>query len=672
MRADPIAYSRAAAISLFGLGVQLGLGALLVVYAIFARDQAAMTAAFYVALGSLVWAGLALVYHQHKLERLETIEQTALTESGGADASVFQGLGDELRVAGRRLAWMHRLFLPALSLAMAIGLIAVGLLRFFSGRAALNEEEFTQPTQTGWAIAVSLAIAVIGFVFARFVAGMAKQSEWSNLRGGASTVVGAALVALALAIAHFVAFLGNDVVLRYLHVAIPIFMIALGGEIVFNFVLNLYRPRRAGETPRPAFDSRILGFVAAPDRLAESLGEAISYQFGFDVSESWFYRLLSRTIVLLLGTGIIVLWGLSALAVVGPDERGLVLRFGALQREVASGLHLKLPWPFESVERYPALSVTTLEIGSPAPEEGQPILWTNRHVEPGRAEVQFIVQPTSSINEAVRARDLAVAVVEAPLQFTVSNLTEFEQLAQNGVREPLLRAIASRALMQHLSTMSVDDIVGEGRRSATAAVRERVEREFDELDAGVDLLFMGVTSAHPPRDDDVARSFENVVLAEQRRETQVERAQAYRVRRLTEVAGDAELASAILAQLDRLEGMIDSDAAQEDITEQELRVEALLARAGGQAADTILAARADRWERHMGERGRAVRHEGLVEAYRAAPSVFKADAYFGALAAMAADARVYITATPAEIVWKLEDVDAIGGLPTPAAQPKEN
>lgn len=671
MRADPIAYSRAAAIGLSGLGVQLALAAMLLVYALFARDHSAMTAAFYVALGSIVWGGLALVFHQNKLERLEAIEQDALSESGGADASVFTNISDELRVAARRLAWMHRLFLPGLSLPLAAGFIGVGLLRFFSGRPHLDETEFVAPEMTGWAIAVSLAIAVVGFVFARFVAGMAKQPEWSNLRAGASAVVGAALVGLALAIAHFIEFLGNDVALRYLHVAIPVFMIALGGEILFNFVLNLYRPRRPGETPRPAFDSRILGFVAAPDRLAESLGEAISYQFGFDVTESWFYRLLSRTAVLLVGTGLIVLWGLSSLAVVGPDERGLVLRFGSLQREVASGLHLKMPWPLETVERYPALAVTTLEIGSPAPDETQPILWTNRHIEAGRAEVPFIVQPTATLGD-VRARDLAVAVVEAPLQFTVSDLSAFERLAQDGAREPLLRAVASRALMQKLSTLSVDEIVGDGRRNATPALRAAVEREFEAMNAGVEVLFMGVTSAHPPRDEDVAKSFENVVIAEQRRESLVERSEAYRVRRLTEVAGDAQLAQEILRELDALERMTDAGAEPERITEQELRVEALLARAGGQAADTILAARADRWERHMGERGRAVRHEGLVQAYRAAPQVFKADAYFAALREMAADARVYITATPAEIVWKLEDLEAIGGLPTPAAQPKEN
>ena len=73
----------------------------------FARDPAGLSAAMYLGFGVLVWLSLALVYHQHTLERLEAIEQDALSASGGADSSVFDRAGDELRPAAGRLAWMH-------------------------------------------------------------------------------------------------------------------------------------------------------------------------------------------------------------------------------------------------------------------------------------------------------------------------------------------------------------------------------------------------------------------------------------------------------------------------------------------------------------------------------------------------------------------------------------
>ena len=42
-------------------------------------------------------------------------------------------------------------------------------------------------------------------------------------------------------------------------------------------------------------------------------------------------------------------WLMSGLFIVQPDEQGVVLRFGALARNLPPGLHYHLPWPIESV-----------------------------------------------------------------------------------------------------------------------------------------------------------------------------------------------------------------------------------------------------------------------------------------------------------------------------------
>ena len=223
----------------------------------------------------------------------------------------------------------------------------------------------------------------------------------------------------------------------------PLAMAALGVEVLLNFVLNLYRPRRKGEAPKPAFESRVLSFLAAPDRLAESVGGAISYQFGFDVTESWFYRLLSRTLGLLFISGGVVLWALSSIAVVQPNERALVLRFGSLQREVGPGAHLKYPWPVETLEVYSASAVNELQVGAHAPEGNEPILWTNDHLG-NRREQFMIVQPTREAGDIAGPRDLSLIAVEAPVHFTVRDLTKFDALAEPGSRQTLLRSVAER------------------------------------------------------------------------------------------------------------------------------------------------------------------------------------------------------------------------------------
>ena len=95
-------------------------------------------------------------------------------------------------------------------------------------------------------------------------------------------------------------------------------MLLLAAEIALNFVLNLYRPRRPGEVPRPAFDSRILSLFAAPDSIVRSINEAVNYQFGFDITSSWGYQLLLRSGVWLLVFAVGILVALSSIVVVEP------------------------------------------------------------------------------------------------------------------------------------------------------------------------------------------------------------------------------------------------------------------------------------------------------------------------------------------------------------------
>ncbi len=58
-----------------------------------------------------------------------------------------------------------------------------------------------------------------------------------------------------------------------------------------------------------------------------------------------------------------VLWGLSGIFVVEPDELGVVLRFGQYVRQVPPGLNYHLPSPIETVLTPKALKVNQIDIG---------------------------------------------------------------------------------------------------------------------------------------------------------------------------------------------------------------------------------------------------------------------------------------------------------------------
>ncbi|MCH7891964.1 MAG: polymer-forming cytoskeletal protein [Gemmatimonadetes bacterium] len=134
----------------------------------------------------------------------------------------------------------------------------------------------------------------------------------------------------------------RDTQVNFIAYAIPVCMFIMAAEIIFNFVLNLYRPRVADEVPRPAFDSRVLSLLSAPDSIVKSINEAVNYQFGFDVTSSWGYQLLLRSFFWLLAFGAGVLVLLNTMVVVEPHQQAVRLRGGEIVGDVHSSELLEL------------------------------------------------------------------------------------------------------------------------------------------------------------------------------------------------------------------------------------------------------------------------------------------------------------------------------------------
>ena len=686
MRADYLTYRTATSVSIRGLVLQLSFAVALTVYAFLGSDFAALTAAMFAGVGVLAWLVLAVVYDQHRRERVEAMEVDALAQSPVGGASAFEAR-DDFRPAAKRLAGLYRFFVPIASLVIGGMLVGLGILRFSQTRNLVSPDAGFLPKLPAWALGLGLAIAAAGFVFARYAAGMAKHPAWANLRAGAAFAVGSAIFGLAMAVAHFVDYAGPNVVVRYLPVLIAVAMVVVGAEVFLNFLLGIYRPRKAGETPRPAFDSRLLGFAAAPDRIAQSISEAVNYQLGFNVTSGWFYQLLSRWGLRLTGAGVLLLWLMSAVVVIRPHQRGMILRFGEVVREdVGPGAHLKAPWPIDRVyvpeylvkdamgiSRVTDRTVTgirTLQLGTSPPGTKEPILWTNEHV--GDEVYQFVratgaaAAPVADGGLAGGAElaDLAMVSVEIPLQYVVSDVRRFDELTTPDDRDALLRTVAQREMTGFFQQATLDDVLGGKRRAMSEALKERIQGAYDALGvagpdgkargAGVQIVHVGISSVHPPKA--AAAAFETPVQADQRREAVLEAARADEIESLTKVVGEVALARRIVAELDALDRLKEASGAAEAVREQELVVQRLLEGAGGEAAEKLAGARADRWERHMLARGRAARYQGQLALYAASPELYRATTYFDALRASMAGARVYIASEGVENQWYQVDL----------------
>ena len=552
--------------------------------------------------------------------------------------------------------------MPAISISITIALVAIGVLvlRFLGQTDHQDDMQQTVVLQTqyvGWALAVSMGFALVSFIYSRFVAGMANVPAWTNLRGGSAWMVGNTVVLLALSVGLLFRFFENEQVLLAVCWGIPIFMFAVAAEIVVNFILNLYRPRLHGESPRPAFDSKTLSMFASPDSLVRSINEAINYQFGFDITSSWGYQLMLRSATWLLVLGAIVLLAMSSMIIIEPTQQAVRLRQGALSGDVYSpGVMFKLPWPLETAEIYDVTRVRELDLTFKWKQERRVILWTddyNKHavVKPK----PFIVN--EHLNDSQSSQDdvLSLVDVRAVIKYRISNdhLLDWIQFGSEEVdrrsrltqREMAILAFSQNTLTSLFQTVSLTDIIGQGRGALSKEVATQLQAALDAQQSGVEIISIDMPLVAPA--GGAAESFEELSVAMQGEERLVTAATGYAKSILTRTAGDPEFVDSIVTavanyndarnQWDSIRREDESDTTkvqQAKVNMDSLQTIAidLIHKGNGLAAAKIRDARVEKWTSWMDTWANASRVSGQASAFRAAPELYKQRMYMSVLA----------------------------------------
>ncbi len=646
MRTDHHAYQRAARVSAFGLLLQAGIGLTLLILGRLLGDTTLQFASYYVLVGGLIWISLIVLFQQHKLEQLEALEHDEFDEEGFSAGSAFASEADEdIRVARKRLRRLHQIGMPIASLVIAtvLGLLAWRLFAWL-GRERMSDLaeviSFDTTANRGWALAICLAFAAISFIFSRFVAGMAKQAAWSNLRGGAAYMVGNALVLLAVAIGIIFRFFDNDQVIYGVAYAVPAFMVFVGAEIVLNFLLNLYRPRIPGEFPRPAFDSKVLSLLSAPDSLVRSINEAVNYQFGFDVTSSWGYQLLLRSFGKLIAFSVIVIVLMNMVVIVEPEQKAVKLAGGRIVNETVydSGLVWKLPWPLQTVEIVNVSEVRKLKLTATAFGRNQIDLWQSQ-MESDLEFEPFLVtwDPRSAAESAAGQADFvsdqyALVDAEISVQYRVKdgdgllNYLQFSsderaRRARISEREQALKALALREITQKMAQLELDDAIGDRRAEVARVLRDQVQASFDANGTGVEVVAVTVTMLRPAGES-IAAWVSLPVDKEARKEILAVQ-QGQLLQGLASAVGDPEKADVISAAIDAYDALIEAGADDEALAEQRLEIEALITAAGGEVAQAINIAERDRWVTQLGALARRNEVLGERAIFEAAPEIYK-------------------------------------------------
>lgn len=582
--------------ALFGLILQLAAFAVILVLAHFLDENfvqnrrwntasALHQLAWYVLGGAPIWLIALLIFRQRELAELEAIDLEQLRRekraTGGGEGMFDEGGGASLgfRVAENRLQWMQKWYVPAFGLLVALYLIFNGWRRWRVLPARIDDRQAWDTLANVPMGMILLSIIMLFLLFySRYTSGMGRVPGWQLLRACGSYMLGNALAAIAVVVCLGIQlYTGSEWALRWLAYLLPGLMVLLGAETLLNFILDIYRPRAPGTEPRAAFDSRLLGLISEPGGIAHSIAEAINYQFGFQVSQTWFYQLLQRRFPLLLWSGILALWALTWFVVVQPDELAIIELNGRpvnAEQPLEPGFHWKWPWPFAVAHKYNVGQLHQLFVGGKTddiqpPSAGAVVLWTDeKHGESGSnkapfEEFNFIVARRGGGAESRPATQAAGAdtgeksVPVHLLRMTVAiqyrilpaQLNAFSRTAADP--QTLLRNLAWQELVRHNAAANVDALLGEQRTTAGETLRRRINARLRRLDLGLEVVYVGLQDVHPEKT--VAEAFRNAIGAEQEKISAIRKARVDEEQKLSRVAGGKAKALALVQALNNIQ-----------------------------------------------------------------------------------------------------------------------
>lgn len=546
-----------------GLVLQLALVGLVFVLWRVAGTTVSQVALWLIIAPVPLWLMTILMFYCQWLARREEEQIKQLAARADRSESIFQEEQASLRIAANRLRWMERYLVSVFTLLIAAYHITVGLLLL-----RWVEQNITGIAVTVPASSMFFAVggAFIAFLFSRYTIGMAEVAEWRLLRAPGSylfTNMGVLLLIAAALAGDYYGWKGLDKAVSYI---LPIFMIIIGGELVLNFILDLYRPRVPTVEVRYSYDSRLLNLIATPESIAHSIAEAVNYQFGFEVSRTWFYQLLQRSLVPLLLASGVVLWLMTSIVIVHEGEQYVVLHLGKRypQRllKPRPEPYLVWPWPIDQTRKFETGKVHEIILGVGARRKetfirGKRVyLWTQEHGERTELDTLVAIPPSEGTRRYENAPSVCLVKLVVAVYYQITDPYKFGYTVTNP--EKLLEGIAYREMITYAASATLDERLAEkegkirpqgimsfGRTKAASELQERITAAVDRLDLGVKILHVELLSCHPPKE--AAPAFEGIIAAERERDKLQYQAQSKANKMLAAVAGDPAEAL-ILAQ----------------------------------------------------------------------------------------------------------------------------
>jgi membrane protease subunit HflK len=206
---------------------------------------------------------------------------------------------------------------------------------------------------------------------------------------------------------------------------------------------------------------------------------------------------------------------------VGTEEVGVITRFGKYLSTTQPGLHIKIPYGVDRVDKVPVSRVQKEEFGFRTLSAGV------------RTEFVKGRNPEESL---MLTGDLNSAIVEWIVQYRIADPVDY-LFKVRSVRSTI-RDASETVMRQVVGDRSVDEVIILSRREVAQEAAEMLQDILNSYETGIQIVTLELKDVNPP--DPVKPAFNEVNEAKQEKERMVNEAWEAYNKVIPKAAGEAE------------------------------------------------------------------------------------------------------------------------------------
>lgn len=202
---------------------------------------------------------------------------------------------------------------------------------------------------------------------------------------------------------------------------------------------------------------------------------------------------------------------------VDDKQQAVVTTFGQVTDVVDAGVHFKIPFGIQQVEKVDVNVYQKIELGYNSGSNGN-----------------YTVNPSES---TMITGDYNIVDVDFFVEYKISDPVQY--LYSSNKPELILRNLIQSQVRNVVGSSSVDSVLTDGKENIQRQVKELVTSILQEYEIGLTLVDVKIQDAEPPTRD-VIEAFKAVETAKQKAETVINDAKAYQNAQLPKAQAQAD------------------------------------------------------------------------------------------------------------------------------------